>query len=59
MICACVDETGNIKDRVKLMQESGSALLDQHALEIGAALQYPTGHPGCMRNAINFAGPGG
>lgn len=59
VICACVDEAGKIQDRVKLMQESGSSLLDQHALEIGATLQYSAGHPGCLRNAIDFAGPDG
>ena len=55
VICACVDESGTIQNQVKLMQESGSTSLDTKALEIGKTLDYPAGHPGCMRNAINFA----
>jgi hypothetical protein len=48
---------GKIKDQVRLMQESGSSLLDTQALEIGKTMVYAAGHPGCMRNAINFTGP--
>jgi TonB family protein len=56
VICACIDELGKIKDPVKLVQESGSSLLDTQALEIGKTMVYAAGHPGCMRNAINFTG---
>jgi TonB family protein len=56
VICACVDEAGKIKDQVKLVQQSGSSLLDTQALEIGKTMVYAAGHPGCMRNAINFTG---
>jgi hypothetical protein len=56
VICACIDERGQIKDPVKLMQESGSSLLDTEALEVGKTMVYAAGHPGCMRNAINFTG---
>jgi TonB family protein len=58
VICACVDEAGKIRNQVRLMQESGSSLLDSQAQEIGKTLVYPTGHAGCMRNAVNFKGPG-
>ena len=57
VICACLDEAGQIEGEVKLMQESGSSLLDTQALEIGKTMVYAAGHPGCMRNAINFTGP--
>jgi TonB family protein len=57
VICACIDQAGQIKDPVRLMQESGSSLLDTQALEIGKTMVYAAGHPGCMRNAINFTGP--
>ena len=57
LICACVDNGGNIKDRVQLLRGSGSPVLDSEALEIGKTLDYPAGHPGCMRDTINFAGP--
>jgi outer membrane biosynthesis protein TonB len=56
VICACVDDAGSIKEQ-KIMRESGSPLLDTEALEIGKTLEYPAGHPGCMRDTINFAGP--
>jgi TonB family protein len=56
LICACVDDAGSIKEQ-KLMRESGSPLLDTEALEIGKTMVYPAGHPGCMRDTVNFAGP--
>ena len=56
VICACVDDAGGIKEQ-KLMRESGSASLDKDALEIGKTMVYPAGHPGCMRDTVNFAGP--
>ena len=31
--------------------------LDAEALEIGKTLSYPTGHPGCMHDTVNFAQP--
>jgi len=57
LICACVDNGGNLEDRVKLLRGSGSPVLDTEALEIGKTLDYPAGHPGCMHDTINFAGP--
>jgi outer membrane biosynthesis protein TonB len=57
LICACVDNGGNLKDPVKLLRGSGSPVLDTEALEIGKTLDYPAGHPGCMHDTINFAGP--
>ncbi len=59
LICTCVDNGGNIKDGVKLLRGSGSHVLDTEALEIGKTLDYPAGHPGCMHDTINFAGPNG
>jgi TonB family protein len=56
VICACVDDVGSIKEQ-KLMRESGAPLLDSEAIEIGKTMAYPMGHPGCMRDTINFAGP--
>jgi hypothetical protein len=57
MICTCVDTEGNIKNPVKLLRASGSPQLDAEALEIGKTLSYPTGHPGCMHDTVNFAAP--
>jgi len=57
MICTCIDTEGNIKDPVKLLRASGSPQLDAEALEIGKTLSYPTGHPGCMHDTVNFAAP--
>ena len=57
MICVCVDTEGNIKSPVKLLRASGSPQLDAEALEIGKTLSYPTGHPGCMHDTVNFAAP--
>jgi outer membrane biosynthesis protein TonB len=57
MICACVDAAGNISDGVKLLRGSGSPQLDTAAMEIGRTLAYPAGHPGCMRDTINFTAP--
>jgi TonB family protein len=56
VICACVDDAGSIKEQ-KVMRESGSPSLDSDALEIGKTMVYPAGHPGCMRDTVNFAGP--
>jgi TonB family protein len=56
VVCACVDDVGSIKEQ-KLLRESGASLLDDEALEIGKTMAYPTGHPGCMHDTINFAGP--
>jgi hypothetical protein len=57
MICTCVDTEGNIKNPVKLLRASGSPQLDAEAREIGKTLSYPTGHPGCMHDTVNFAAP--
>ena len=54
MVCVCVDDTGSINEPVKLMQRSGSSVLDTEALEIGKTMVYPASHPGCMRDTINF-----
>jgi outer membrane biosynthesis protein TonB len=56
-VCACVDSGGNLRDSIKLIRGSGSGVLDTEALEIGKTLDYPAGHPGCMHDTINFAGP--
>lgn len=56
VICACVDDAGSIKEQ-KLVRESGSPALDADALEIGKTMAYPTGHPGCMHDMVNFTGP--
>jgi TonB family protein len=56
VICACVDDVGGVKEQ-KLMRESGASVLDSEALEIGKTMAYPMGHPGCMRDTVNFASP--
>jgi hypothetical protein len=56
VICACVDDAGSIKEQ-KLVRESGSPVLDADALEIGKTMAYPAGHPGCVHDTVNFAGP--
>jgi hypothetical protein len=56
-VCTCVDAAGNINGAVKLMRASGSPQLDTEAVEIGKTLSYPSGHPGCMHDTVNFASP--
>lgn len=56
-VCTCVDADGNVKGAAKLVRQSGSPQLDAEAVEIGANLSYPAGHPGCMHNTVNFAAP--
>ena len=56
-VCTCVDTAGNINGAVKLARASGSPQLDAEAVEIGKSLSYPSGHPGCMHQTVNFANP--
>ena len=56
-ICTCVDNEGNLKNPVKLVRGSGSPQLDAEATEIGKSISYPTGHPGCMHQTVNFTAP--